>query len=70
MFRIIIVVALLLYIIYYITVIFQFLGLIKMSNRVPNIIRCLIPFYFWIVSNDDKINYIEIKLNFKDETDV
>ena len=67
MFRIIIVVALLLYIIYYITVIFQSLGLIKMSNRTPNIIRCLIPFYFWFASNDDKIKYIEIKPNFKDE---
>lgn len=67
MFKIIIVVALLLYIIYYLTVIFQFLGLIKMSNRTPNIIRCIIPFYFWIVSNDDKIKYIEIKPNFKDE---
>ena len=67
MFRIIIVVALLLYIIYYLTVIFQFLGLIKMYNRTPNIIRCLIPFYFWFASNDDKIKYIEIKPNFKDE---
>ena len=67
MFRIIIIVALLLYIIYYITVIFQFLGLIKMSNRTPNIIRCLIPFYFCFASNDDKIKYIEIKPNFKDE---
>lgn len=67
MFRIIIVVALLLYIIYYITVILQFLGLIKMSNRTPNIIRCLIPFYFWIASSDDKIKYIEIKPNFKNE---
>ena len=67
MFRTIIIVALLLYIIYYITVIFQFLGLIKMSNKTPNIIRCLIPFYFWIASNDDKIKYIEIKPNFKDE---
>ena len=38
-----------------------------MSNITPNIIRCLIPFYFWIVSNDDKIKYIEIKPNFKDE---
>ena len=67
MFRIIIVAALLLYIIYYITVIFQFLGLIKMSNRTPSLIRCLIPFYFWIASNDDKIKYVEIKPNFKDE---
>ena len=66
MFRIIIVAALLLYIIYYITVIFQFLGLIKMSNKTPNIIRCLIPFYFWFASNDDKIKYIEIKPNFKE----
>ena len=67
MFRIIIIVALLLYIIYYLTVILQFLGLIKMSNRTRSLIRCLIPFYFWIVSNDDKIKYIEIKPNFKDE---
>lgn len=67
MFRIIIIVALLLYIIYYLTVIFQFLGLIKMSNITPNLIRCLIPFYFWFASNDDKIKYIEIKPNFKDE---
>ena len=67
MFRIIIVVALLLYIIYYITVIFQFLGLIKMSNRTPSLIRYLIPFYFRIASNDDKIKYIEIKPNFKDK---
>ena len=67
MFKIIIIAALLLYIIYYLTVIFQFLGLIKMPNRTPNIIRCLIPFYFWFASNDDKIKYIEIKPNFKDE---
>lgn len=67
MFRIIIIVALLLYIIYYLTVIFQFLGFIKMSNKTLNIIRCLIPFYFWFASNDDKIKYIEIKPNFKDE---
>lgn len=67
MFKIIIVVTLLLYIIYYLTVILQFLGLIIMSNRTPNIIRCLIPFYFWFASNDDKIKYIEIKPNFKDE---
>lgn len=67
MFKIIIIVALLLYIIYYFTVVLQFLGVIKMSNRTPTIVRCLIPFYFWITSNEDKIKYIEIKPRVKDE---
>jgi len=66
MFKIIIIVALLLYIIYYITIALQYFGLVKISNRDFTFIRCLIPFYFWIAPNEDKIQYIEIKPKVKD----
>ena len=45
-----------LYVIYYVTVICQFLlGIIQFTNRKMRFYRVLIPFYFWIASTNEKI---------------
>ena len=56
MWRLLIMLAVILYVIYYITVICQFLlGIIQFTNRKMRFYRVLIPFYFWIAPTNEKI---------------
>lgn len=67
MWRLLIILAILLYIIYYITVICQFLfGIIRFTNRKMRFYRALIPFYFWVAPTNEKIkNTHRVKLIIK-----
>ena len=56
MWRLLIMLAVILYVIYYVTVICQFLlGIIQFTNRKMRFYRVLIPFYFWIAPTNEKI---------------
>lgn len=56
MWRLLIMLAVILYVIYYVTVICQFLlGIIQFTNRKMRFHRALIPFYFWIAPTNEKI---------------
>ena len=59
--------AVILYVIYYVTVICQFLlGIIQFTNRKMRFYRALIPFYFWIAPTNEKIkNTHRVKLIIK-----
>ena len=67
MWRLLIILAVLLYIIYYVTVVCQFLiGMIRFTNRKMRFYRALIPFYFWIAPTNEKIkNTHRVKLIIK-----
>lgn len=56
MWKLLIMLAVILYVIYYVTVICQFLlGIIQFTNRKMRFYRVLIPFYFWIAPTNEKI---------------
>ena len=56
MWRLLIMLAVILYVIYYVTVVCQFLlGIIQFTNRKMRFYRVLIPFYFWIAPTNEKI---------------
>ena len=56
MWRLLIMLAVILYVIYYVTVICQFLlGIIQFTNRKMRFYRALIPFYFWIAPTNETI---------------
>ena len=56
MWRLLIMLAVILYVIYYVTVICQFLlGIIQFTNRKMRFYRVLIPFYFSIAPTNEKI---------------
>ena len=67
MWRLLIILAILLYIIYYITVVCQFLfGIIRFTNRKMRFYRALIPFYFCVAPKNEKIkNTHRVKLRIK-----
>ena len=39
--------------IYYIMLLFQLFGKLKFTNRKMTFLRCVTPFYYWIVSQDE-----------------
>lgn len=56
MWRLLIMLAVILYVVYYTTVVCQFLlGIIQFTNRKMRFYRALIPFYFWIAPTNEKI---------------
>ena len=56
MWRLLVMLAVILYVIYYVTVVCQFLlGIIQFTNRKMRFYRVLIPFYFWIAPTNEKI---------------
>ena len=67
MWRLLIMLAVILYVIYYVTVVCQFLfGIAQFTNRKMRFYRALIPFYFWIAPTNEKIkNTHRVKLIIK-----
>ena len=63
MWRLLIMLAVILYVIYYTTVVCQFLfGIMQFTNRKMKFYRVLIPFYFWVAPTNEKIkNTHEVK---------
>ena len=56
MWRLLIMLAVILYVIYYTTVVCQFLlGIMQFTNRKMKFYRVLIPFYFWVAPTNEKI---------------
>ena len=56
MWRLLIMLAVILYVIYYTTVVCQFLlGIMQFTNRKMKFYRALIPFYFWVAPTNEKI---------------
>lgn len=56
MWRLLVILTIVLYITYYVSVIYQFLfGIIHFTNRKMKFYRALIPFYFWIAPTNEKI---------------
>lgn len=56
MWRLLIMLAVILYVIYYTTVVCQFLlGIMQFTNRKMKFYRALIPFYFWVAPANEKI---------------
>ena len=56
MWRLLVMLAVILYVVYYVTVVFQFLfGIAQFTNRKMRFYRALIPFYFWIAPTNEKI---------------
>ena len=56
MWRLLVILTIVLYVTYYISVIYQFLfGIILFTNRKMKFYRALIPFYFWIAPTNEKI---------------
>ena len=55
MWRLLIMLAVILYVIYYTTVVCQFLfGIMQFTNRKMKFYRALIPFYFWVAPTNEK----------------
>lgn len=55
MWRLLVMLAVILYIIYYIMVVCQFLvGFVQFTNRKMSLIRALIPFYFWMAPTNER----------------
>lgn len=56
MWRLLVILTIVLYVTYYISVIYQFLfGIVRFTNRKMKFYRALIPFYFWIAPTNEKI---------------
>ena len=56
MWRLLVILTIVLYVTYYISVIYQFLfGIVQFTNRKMKFYRALIPFYFWIAPTNEKI---------------
>ena len=56
MWRLLVILTIVLYVTYYISVIYQFLfGIVQFTNRKMKFYRALIPFYFWIAPANEKI---------------
>ena len=56
MWRLLVILAVILYVVYYTAVVCQFLGgFIQFTNRKMSLIRALIPFYFWIAPTNEKV---------------
>lgn len=49
-FRIICIVTMLLLAIYYGMLVFHLFGAFKLTNRKITLVRCIIPFYYWIAN--------------------
>lgn len=61
MWRIIIVVAVLLYIVYMLMALSQSFGLVKFTNRKITVGRMLVPFYYWFAPTNEKQPKTKIK---------
>ena len=56
MWKLLIFLIIILYLVYYATVVMQFLfGVIHFTNRKLSLFRALVPFYFWIAPTNEKI---------------
>ena len=56
MWRLLVMLAVILYVVYYVTVVCQFLFVfVQFTNRKMRFYRALIPFYFWIAPTNEKI---------------
>lgn len=56
MYRLLIIVTVLLYIVYWLTVILHIGKVIKITNREIKLHRLVIPFYYWIAPAKEKTN--------------
>lgn len=55
MWKFLIFLMIVLYFIYYLSVVFQFLfNAIHFTNRKMSLLRAIIPFYFWVASTNEK----------------
>ena len=56
MWRLLVILTIVLYVTYYISVIYQFLfGIVQFTNRKMKFYRALIPFYFWIAPTNERV---------------
>lgn len=49
-FKVMVFVIMLLLVIYYGMLVFHLLGAFKLTNRKITLVRCIIPFYYWIAN--------------------
>ena len=54
MWRFLVLLVALLYIVYYMTVILHYLGIVSLTCRRMTFIRNLVPFYYWIAPRNEK----------------